>query len=337
MNYKLLGFFGIMSIAAVVVLAFLNYPLFKQHNRSLTPVVIATLKAPHSGLVQIADSKGFFSEEGLAVTIRTTLTGHESIDLVLSGEADFGGSAETPIAKGLAEGKRIKVITTIFRSSENVGIVIRKDRGIVRPSDLKGKRIGVVPGTATHYMLETFLAFNRIPVDSVTIVPTNPNEIVSAMVSGHLDAAATWNPLMAIMRQQLGENGQTFLPIEFYAETFNLVIRPDYLHQNRETVEKLIRSLLKAESYVGSHLKEAIRIIADVSELDPDFLGASSDAKTFRATLRQSVLLATENEVHWYFRRGLVPEAVFPDVLGTFEVEPLRAAKPLAVSIVQVK
>lgn len=337
MTIKRLAPFGIVLIAGFAAAIIQYYPLRRSASPPI-PVVIATLRTPHSGLVLIAEAKGYFAEEGLSATVKTALTGYEAIGQVLKGEADVGGAAETPIARTLAEGKDIRVIATTFSSSLNVGIVTRKDHGIFEPADLKGKKIGFVYGTATHYMLETFLAFHGIPVESVSLIQVNPNDTVSALISGDLDAAASWIPYLSRMQQQLEDNSRTFYPTEFYNETLNLVVRPDYLAHNREAAERLLRALLKAELFAADHPDEADQIIASASNIEAGFLGGAGDPMPHEVTLKQSVLLATENEVRWCFRRGLAPQtASFPDVLKAFETEPLRAVKPSAVSIVKAK
>jgi len=325
-------------VIAIVVLAAIAAALMKYLPSEPAPVAplpvaVGRLKTPHSGLWLIAEAKGFLAEEGLNATVKTTLTGYEAINQVLRGELDIGSAAETPVARTLAEGKEIDVIATIFTSQWNSAVVARKDRGIAAPADLKGKRIGFVFGTATHYMLETFLAFHGIPLESVTMIPLKADEIVAAAVSGDVDAASTWTPYLTEVQQKLGDNGLTFTPKEFYSETFNIVVRPDYVREHRETVDRVLRALAKAESFAQSHPDEAVTIIASAAAMDAAALRGHGDPLTFELTLRQPVLLAVENEVRWYFRRGLVPEAPFPDVLQAFEPEPLRALKPTSVSI----
>lgn len=329
----------VMFIGAVVVagatMAAIQYHSPRQSPPSPLEIVIARLKTPHSGLLHIADAKGYFAEEGLAATVNTAPTGYEAIGAVLRGEADVGTAAETPIARALDEGKPIKVVATIFTSTANAGIVARQDRGIVQPADLTGKRIGFVFGTATHYMLETFLAFNSIPLDSVVLVPIKADDMVTALMSGAVDAVSTWNPSFAQVQRQLGNTAKTFSSGDFYAETANLFVRADYPTHHREAIDRLLRALLKAETLAATDPDEAIGIIASVSGNDARQFRDGWNARTYRVTLSQSLLVATENETRWFLRRGLVPDGPLPDVLNAFETEPLRALKPSGVSIVK--
>ena len=325
----------ILIAAALVltVIAALGYLAFRE-TISPIPITISRISTPHSGLLHIAEANGYFAEEGLEATLRTTSTGYEALEEMLQGQADVGAAAETPIARAIAEGKDIRVITTIFTSTANVGVVARKDRGIAQPEDLHGKRIGFVFGTATHYMLETFLAYHKIPVEEVTLVPIEPDRIIEALLSGELDAAASWNPNLARMRQQLGEDGVFFSPADFYAETYNLVVQPDYLAENREAVDRLLRALSRAETFAATNPDAAERIIAEASGSVAALTGVR-EPLTHELSLKQSLLLATENQVDWYFRRGLIPPGPSPDVLNAFEPDPLRTIKPSAVTIVK--
>jgi NitT/TauT family transport system substrate-binding protein len=285
--------------------------------------------------LHLAEAKGYLAEAGLAATMKTTPTGYDAIGAVVAREADIGAAAETPIARALDEGKRIKVIATIFTSTRNAGIVARRDRGIVQPADLKEKRIGFVFGTATHYLLETFLAFNSIPQDSVVLVPIKPDRLVSAIMSDDLDAVVSWNPSFAQAQQQLGDRGTTFSSAEFYAETYNVFVRTDYADSHREEIDRLLNALLKAEAFARTHFDESIDIITSISGTDPRLFRDHWDPRIYEVTLSQSLLLATENEARWYLRRGLVSNGQFPDILSAFETEPLRAIKPSGVSIVK--
>lgn len=322
---------------ALILLLVIGAGVYVAAERQVAPlpIVIERLSSPHSGLVLIAEAKGYFAAEGLQATLRPEATGYIGIGSVLQGKADVAVAAETPIAKALAEGRSPRVIATIFSSQWNSGIVARLDRGIRAPADLKGKRIGYIPGTATHYMLETFLAFNDIPLASVQLVSYRPDGIVAALADGEVDAASCWTPYLTQMERRLGAGGQTFMPKDFYSEMTNLVVRPGFVKEHRDTVDRLLRALRRAESFAAEHPDEAIGIIAKASGVDAAELKGHGDPLTYELSLKQALLLATENEVRWHYRRGLVATGAVPNVLDAFETEPLKAIKPSSVTIVK--
>ena len=332
MNFKRIVSVVVAALVGIGIVWVL-YARFRQAPPSPLPIAITQFATPHSGLLHIAEAKGYFAAEGLRVTVKTVETGHQAITQVLQREADVGSTAETPLAKALAEGKQPKIIANIFSSRWSSGIIVRKDHGILQPTDLKGKRIGFIFGTNVHYDLETFLAFHNIPLDAVTMVPGTADQLVTAITAGELDAASTWEPWISQIRQKLGGNTETYFPQGIYSETVALVVRPDYVRLNRTAVDRLLRALLRAELFAETHPDEAIGIIEVASGMNTGTLRLHSEALAFELSLAQALLLATENEVGWFFRRGLVPAGAAPDVLQAFEIEPLRAIKPISVTI----
>jgi ABC-type nitrate/sulfonate/bicarbonate transport system substrate-binding protein len=99
-------------------------------------------------------------------------------------------------------------------------------------------------------------------------------------------------------------------------------------------VDRLLRALYRAETFAGTNPEAAERIIADATGSEAAFTGMR-EPLTHELSLKQSLLLATENQVDWYFRRGLIPPGPSPDVLNAFEPGPLRSIKPSDVTIVK--
>lgn len=324
-----------LAVVAVGAVAFGVHFAWRSGPSSPTPVAvtIARLPVPHSGLIHIAQARKSFARSGLAATIVDAPTGYEAMTAVLERKADFATAAETPIARALAEGKPIAVVATIFTSQWNSGIVARRDRGISVAADLRGKRIGHVRGTATHYMLETFLAFHRIALADVTLVPLRPDEVVAALVGGTIDAASIWTPYLTRLRAQLGALAVDFPPTDFYSERTNLVVSRDDVRRRPEVIERVLGALYEAERFAQAQPDEAVAIVAKASGMEPAALRGNGDPLTFELTLHQALLLSVENEISWHFDRGLVARGPYPELLPAFATEPLKRVKPSGVTL----
>lgn len=298
------------------------------------PIVIARLPTPHSGLLHIAEAKRYLADEGLRAAMVPVATGAEAIAQVLRGAADVGTTAQTPLARALAEGKHPKVIASIHTSQWNSGLVARKDSGIAQPSDLAGKRIGVVPGTRAHHMLEAFLAFHALAPDAVSTVALEVDDLVDALETGAVDAVITWMPHLARAQERLGSNGLTFSAHSRKLAAFNLVVRPDYLPARRDAVDRLLRALSRAEAFLASHPDQATAIIAAASGMDPRVLARERGQANYGLSLKAALAADLAQEVRWHVERGLVPGGTEPNV-AAFEPEPLRALRPGDVTIVR--
>ena len=65
----------------------------------------------------------------------------------------------------------------------------RKDRGIEKVSDLRGRKIGTTFGTIAHFYLGRFLNLNGMNIQDVILVDLKtPAEWVNTIVEGEIDA-----------------------------------------------------------------------------------------------------------------------------------------------------
>jgi len=97
----------------------------------------------------------------------------------------------------------LKVAATICDSSDH-DLVVRTDRGLTQPQDLKGKRVAITRGSSGEFFLHSYLVFNRIPVRNIDLIYRTPSELVQVMADGTADAALSWPPWTTQMAQQLG-------------------------------------------------------------------------------------------------------------------------------------
>ncbi len=128
---------------------------------------LAIQAVPHSGLIAIADDRGFFKESGLEVSIKTYPSGLSALEAVCRGEAQMATVADVAFVGKVSEEPSLRIVASIGLSTGNK-IVARKDRNILKPSDLKGKKIGFSPNTTSDYFLDIFLLTNAIPRSEVT-------------------------------------------------------------------------------------------------------------------------------------------------------------------------
>lgn len=94
-----------------------------------------------------AIAKGYYTEEGLAVTLIEGQPTRNPRDIVLAGEAEFG-VAGGDLALGYLEGEPLVVLAAIYQHSP-VALLALQSSGIRVPADLKGKRIMLQGGESS--------------------------------------------------------------------------------------------------------------------------------------------------------------------------------------------
>lgn len=173
-------------------------------------LTIAVVKSPYPALIFIARANNYFRDEGLDVDVQLHQTGVSALDALLAGNAELASTAETPVMFAVTGGRRLTILAETFASDRELALVAGKDRGIVAPADLKGKKIAVTPGTVGEYFLRTYLAVSGISPDEVEIVKLAPAELTDALLAGQVDAAASWNPWLKKLQHELGGRVVTF-------------------------------------------------------------------------------------------------------------------------------
>ena len=107
-------------------------------------LTLAIHAAPYSGLIAVADEKGYFEKVGLKVEFKVYPSGFDSLMAMMRGEAQVATVADIAFASALDEDPSLRVIAAIGASTGSQ-IVARKDRNIHAPADLRESASATAP------------------------------------------------------------------------------------------------------------------------------------------------------------------------------------------------
>jgi NitT/TauT family transport system substrate-binding protein len=278
-----------------------------------------------NALIYIAEAQHFFADNGLEVIIKDYDTGMTAINGLIAGEVDMAGAAEFPFAQAVIEKQPLNIFVVSDRF-ENDYLVGRKDRGITNPSDLKGKRIGVIKGTVLEFFLGRFLEIRGINISDVTIVNTLTNANTNrAIISGEIDAAVAFQPYANALREQLGDNAITWSVQNGQLAYGILAAQAEWLSGHDDLVKRFLISLSEAEDYLNSHQKESLTIVQNKL-----FYWLQHQ---FSLSLDFSLILALNDEARWLVENNLAAGSDIPDYKYHIYLNGLKAVKPEAVNI----
>ncbi|MEI7538219.1 MAG: NrtA/SsuA/CpmA family ABC transporter substrate-binding protein, partial [Comamonadaceae bacterium] len=294
-------------------------------------VTIALVNQPQSTLIFVAMKKGYFSDEGLDVQPLLQSFGKAALQTMIEGKADFATSAETPIMFSILRGDRIFMVANIETSTANDAVVARVDAGISKPADLKGKRIGFIPGTTIDFFLDSFLTAQGLTRQDITPVPLKPDEMLDALLAKKADAVAAWNYPLTQIKRQLGAQAVTFYDRQIYTEHFNIAAMQDFVRQNPQTVTALLRGLVRAQAFVDGHANEAQDIVAEAIKVEKDLVEEVWNVMSYQVRLDQSLTITLEDETRWAMKNKLTDQTVMPGYASFIYVDALKAVKPGAV------
>ena len=137
------------------------------------------------------------------------------------------------------------------------------------------------------------------------------------------------------MRKKLGSNGVTFFGETLYTETFCVAAPQEYAGKNPETLKKVLRALIKAETFVKRHPEDSRRLVAEFTKTDKAIIEDTWDVFTFEVLLDQGLLVNFEDQTRWVIKNRLAIRTDLPNYLDFISDNALRSVKPEAVRIVR--
>jgi NitT/TauT family transport system substrate-binding protein len=298
------------------------------------PLRLALSSTPHAALLHLAAAKDYFSEEGLDVTLVPVSHGKAALDLLAQGKVDLAAAAEVPFVIAVLQGEPLGIFANMLSVATEMAVVARRDRGVEKPSDLAGKKIGVTLGTSGEYFLWAFLIRHKLPPDRVSLVDLPPGRIAGELGRGAIDAASTWQPVRLDAESTLGSQAVSFTASAAYTVTHVVIGRNDYLKAHPEVTRRLVRALLKAEQFNRTDPESALAIVAERLKLRPAALRPSWKDLDFRVNLLQSQLVTLEDEARWAMARGHGPQRPVPNFLSHLYLDALLTEQPDRVTVV---
>jgi NitT/TauT family transport system substrate-binding protein len=298
-------------------------------------MVVSYLPVESSTLLWIADDQHFFSRNGLNVTFHEYVTGPASLDGLLKGEADIAVTSEYPLVGKVFQKERIRTIGCIDKL-DFAFLLGRKDRGIEKVSDLKGKRVGTQRGTILDFYLGRFLELNGMNMQDITFVDVKTlPESVNAIINGSVDAVATDGPYASSIKDTLGANAVVWQVQSSQSFYLLMVSNEEWIKRHPELVTRFLKSLAQAQDFTINHPAEAKAIVQKRLNVDADYMDTVWRQNQYTLSLDQSLVLAMEDEARWMINNNLTTEKKIPDFLDYIDEDGLRAIKPEAVNIIR--
>lgn len=210
---------------------------------------------PAFGPIQLAKGRGYFAQAGLDVTYAVGRGGVDVAKQVGAGNAPLGGIvADAPIIVR-QNGVPVKIVC-LFGGKGFMQLVVRKDSGITKPADLKGKTITVMSyQDTTFYALLGLLASVGLSQNDVNIESAGPVGVWQMVATGKAAGMAgvpDWIP-----------------PVEAAGVAVNVLPTDEYFPHMAQAVAASDRTIKERPELVRSFVKAALRGMKDIMD-DPD-------------------------------------------------------------------
>ncbi|WP_064705624.1 aliphatic sulfonate ABC transporter substrate-binding protein [Rhizobium bangladeshense] len=199
-----------------------------------------------------------FEKDGIKVTWVQSAGSNKALEFLNAGSLDFGSTAGAAALIGRINGNPIKSVY-VYSRPEWTALVTRRDTGIAKVEDLKGKSIAVTRGTDPHIFLVRALAEAGLTEKDVSLVLLQHADGRLALKRGDVDAWAGLDPIMASAEIEDGD-------VLFYRKPENnswgvLNVREEFAAAHPDIVKRVLASYEKARAEAlkdPAKLKEAL-------------------------------------------------------------------------------
>jgi NitT/TauT family transport system substrate-binding protein len=271
MKVEQLGMILVRSVLLVLILAWAQSVGAQnlEKVRIGMPSLSLSFVAP-----QVAYAKSFFREEGIDAEIIRIAT-NVGLVAVTTKEIGYTTAVGAALRAGV-KGLPIKIVTYFNGRPLHVLVAKREFKSV---AELRGKVIGFAGyGDSTEFMLRAMLgqAGMGLEKDVQAFQVSGSGQRLQALLSGKLDAAVVPPPF------NFEAESKGFVRLVAAADVFEtsvsgLALHNDTLRDKPAQVKKMLRALLKAQSFIRGNKADSVRIIADWLKLEPGIAEASYD------------------------------------------------------------
>lgn len=222
-------------------------------------VAIMTNGASHWYAV-IGDKEGIFEKHGIKVEISEFAAGVNTVDAVVTGQADFGNLADYAAVNRIGNTKDNTNLVIVDRISTSEGhssggLYVSDDIKAVQ--DLAGQPFATQPGTVWDYWLAKTYEYANIPKDKQNVVEVDSGtSAVALQTTG--DVKAQW--ASGTNGAKLEEAGfKTILTLDdlgLYTDAY-YVSTSDYVDANPEVVKRWIEAQAEIAEWITNNPEKA--------------------------------------------------------------------------------
>lgn len=217
--------------------------------------------------VLTAEQMGYMEEMGITLELSSFADGPTIISAMESGSIDIGyigDGAHKLCAAGNAE---IIALSHISNGDAVIG-----GPNVTSLEDLAGKTVAYAAGTSSEVILTNALNSVGLTMDDITAMNMDPSAIVTAMLTGDVDACALWSPESLTVLEQV--EGATKLAdnMTFSDTSISLaswIAMPDRVESERDMFVRFVTALFKGMDYsADEHYDEVAEWVADLLAID---------------------------------------------------------------------
>ena len=230
------------------------------------------------GSAYLAQEAGFFKKRGIDVEFILTQSSGNNPPALVSGSVQIAGPTMPTVLEANDAGLDIVVFAggAVYPLVGDV-LVARQGSGIQKPTDLKGKTVGVPGlGALLHFMLRRQLKANGVDPSSVKYVEVGFPQADDSLNSWQIDSYPAQEPFTSRILQ----SGAVYEVANWLKDTPDGTLTVVYATlrkwgvENKDTIIGLREAMREANAYAKTHVDELYAAIAKYTKLPPQVVSS---------------------------------------------------------------
>lgn len=270
-----------MLVITLIIIGIFGFTYFQTSSKKLVPtfqnvkVNIGYMPFATNWAIYVADKGGFFKKEGLDINLIKFNVGTDGANALLRGDISaFSINTFTDILNIESRTPNSLKLYTLQQSSNKMHgefLIARNGSNIKSISDLKGRKIGVTPGTFVTAMVKRAYTDKLDFTKEGTIVPLASNLQLQSLQSGQIDALLAFDPTATMaISQNIGYIlddhpwGKISEPFPIGGITFST----SFINSNKEVTVKIATAIKNAIIYGRNHRSSLAPIVSEYTDLE---------------------------------------------------------------------
>lgn len=235
-------------------------------------LTVGVLPIADAAAVPLANTRGFFKQEGLTIKLETVQGGAPATSKLLAGGLDVSQTNYVSLFLAREKGNKVKVIADAAQAKPNLfNLMVTNDSTIKSPGDLKGKRIAVnTLRNIGELAVTSTLKVNGVEAKDVKFVEYPFPNMGPALQKGDVDAAWLTEPFISSRQSKVGLRSladtmtgpTTGLPIAGWQVT------EKFARENPKTVAAFRRAVLRAQRLASENRRAVQDVITTYTPID---------------------------------------------------------------------
>ena len=252
-------------------------------QRGIRVQLVTTAGATGHLPAELAESLGFYQQEGLDVTINRMSSTAKVMEALIGGSADVACAGHQHLIQLAAEGRSVQAFVAEF-NNPGYSLVVSPvaSKSIDKVESLRGQLVGVsAPGGGHHTFLNYVLSRHGISQQDVRIVSIGVGApSLAALERGTVTAAVAdlvticllkrRHPNLILLADTSTREGMLRIFGGDTSYQYTLCAKSEWLGRNRDTARRMAAAIVRTLRWMHEHSPEQVREKAPDASRTPD-------------------------------------------------------------------